>query len=98
MATNDAGVVVIDERVLETFPAINKPAYTAVITYKGPQPVPRTVFLNLSDVAPGKEKDLQLQVTARKGQLYDSYLRFRAKKIKEDIEGSGSFTPQTVRF
>lgn len=91
-------VTVIDERVLTTYPMLNKPAYTAVVTYKSDAPVPRTLFLLLSDSAPGHELDLVAQINARKGGLYEQYLKFRAKKIREDISGDGAFSPQTVRF
>jgi hypothetical protein len=52
---------VIDERITVTYPKLETPAYTAVVTYRYTDPVPRTLFLPLSDVAPGKEADLNKQ-------------------------------------
>lgn len=98
MSANQGAVTVIDERVLTTYPQLNKPAYTAVVTYKSDAPVPRTLFLLLSDTAPGHEKELLEQIFNKKGGLYDQYLKFRAKKIKDDMTGAGAFTPQNVRF
>lgn len=89
---------VIDERITVTYPKLETPAYTAVVTYRYTDPVPRTLFLPLSDVAPGKEADLNKQIAEKKGPLYNAYLTYRAKKIKEDLEGVGAFKPETVRL
>lgn len=93
-----AEVTVIDERILVTYPAVDKPAYTAVVTYKYTDPVPRTLFLLLSDVAKGREAELFKQINDKKGDLYKAYLQYRAKKIKEDLESIGAFKPEVVRF
>lgn len=77
---------------------LGKAAYTAVVTYRHVDPVPRTLFLPLSDVAPGRETELDKQMRDKKGDLYKAYLQYRAKKIREDLEGVGAFRPETVRF
>lgn len=91
-------VTVIDERIVTTYPAVDKPAYTAIVTYKYTDPVPRTLFLPLSDVAKGREAELNKQINDKKGDLYKAYLQYRSKKIKEDLEGVGAFKPEVVKF
>ena len=91
-------VIVIDERIVTTYPAVDKPFYTAIVTYKYTDPVPRTLFLPLSDIAKGREAELFKQINDKKGDFYKAYLQYRAKKIKEDLEGAGAFKPEVVRF
>jgi hypothetical protein len=93
-----AEVVVIDERITVTHPTMGVNYYTAIVTFRKGDELPRTVFIPFSDVAKGKEEDLNKQYLDKKGDLYKAYLTYRAKKIKEDLEKIGAFKPETVRF
>ena len=90
-------VSVIDERITVTYPKINVPAYTAIVTYRGPDPVPRTIFIALGDVAPGKEEDAFKQFNVKSGDLYKRYLEVRAKKIREDMEKVAAHKSEVLR-
>lgn len=91
-------VTVIDERIVTTYPAVDKPAYTAIVTYKYTDPVPRTLFLPLSDIAKGREAEVFKQVNDKKGDFYKAYLQYRLKKIKEDIEAAQASKPEILRL
>jgi len=91
-------VNIIDERVTVTYPKLNVPAYTAIITYQTGTMVPRTIFVPLSDVAPDKEDQLRRELDQRKGDLYKKYLETRAKRIKEDLQKAVAFKPETLRL
>jgi len=91
-------VTVIDERIVTTYPAVDKPAYQAIVTYKSAAPVPRTLFIPLDSIAPGRAADLLKQISDKKGDLYKVYSQYRAKKIKEDVERVGTFMPEVVKF
>lgn len=95
---DNAEVTVIDERIITTYPAVDKPSYTAIVTYKYTDPVPRSLFLPLSSISPGREAELLKQINDKKGDLYRLYLAYRSKKIKEDLEKTGAFKPEVVRF
>lgn len=93
-----ADVNVIDERFTVTYPKLNVAFYTAIVTYQASDPVPRTVFIPLVDVAPGKEEQLSREITQRKGDLYKKYMETRTKRIREDLEKAAAFKPEAVRF
>lgn len=90
-------VVILDERITVTFPQPNKPFYTVITTYRHGDNLPRSIFIPLSDVAKGREEDLRKQLDSKKGDLYEQFLRYRAQKIREDIEKAGAFKPETVK-
>jgi len=91
-------VAVIDERETITYPKPETPAYTMIVTYRADSPVPRTVFIGLSDIAKGKEEELRKQIHDKKGDLYKVYLAHRIKRIREDIEQAAAFKPETLRI
>lgn len=93
-----AEVNVIDERFTVTYPKLNVAFYTAIVTYQAGDPVPRTVFIPLDDVAPGKGEQLSREILQRKGDLYKKYLETRTKRIREDIEKAAAFRHETVRL
>ena len=95
---DNAEVVVIDERIVVTHPVMGVNFYTAIVTFRHGDELPRTVFLPFNDVAKGKEEDLNKQYLDKKGDLYKAYLTHRAKRIREDLEKIGAFKPETVRF
>jgi len=80
-----------------TYPKLNVPAYQAVVTYRGQDPVPRTLFIALSDVAKGREEDLKKQIDSKTGDLYKQYLAYRSKKIREDIDAAATRKAETLR-
>jgi hypothetical protein len=90
-------VAILDERITTTYPQPNKPFYTAITTYRQGDNLPRSIFIPLSDVAKGKEEDLRKQLESKKGDLYDQFLTYRAKKIREDLEKVGTVKPETVK-
>jgi len=89
---------IIDERIAVTYPRLNVPAYTAIVTYQAQDPVPRTLFIPLGEVAPGREADLRGEIDKRSGTLYKRYLEVRATRIREDLERAGAFRPEVLRF
>lgn len=94
----EAEVTVIDERITITQPTMGVNFYTAIVTFRKGDELPRTVFIPFSDVAKGKEEDLNKQYLDKKGSLYEVYLTHRAKRIRDDLEKIGAFKPETVRF
>jgi hypothetical protein len=95
---NAAEITVIDQRVTLSSPRIGETYYTVIVTYRRGSDMPRTLFMGLTDIAKGKEVELNTQISAKKGPLYEQFLTYRAKKIKEDLERLGAFKPETVRF
>ena len=93
-----AEIVVIDERIVTTYPQLGKAAYTAIVTYRRGSEMPRTLFIPLSEASKGKEADVFKQYNDKKGDLYKAYLQYRSKKIREDLEGAGAFKPEVVKF
>lgn len=93
-----AEIIVIDERVVTTYPQLGKAAYTAIVTYRRGSGMPRTLFIPLSEVAEDKMDDVFKQYNDKKGDLYKQFLTYRAKKIKEDLAGVGAFKPEIVKF
>jgi len=94
----EAEVTVIDERIAVTYPRMGETFYTAIVTYRKGDDLPRTIFIPFTDVAKGKEEELHKQYLAEKGSLYDVYVQHRAKRIREDLEKIGAFKPKTVRL
>lgn len=94
----DAEVVVIDERTVTTYPMIGQAAYTAIVTFRRGDEMPRTIFILLSDVAKEKALELLTQYNSKKGELYQRYLTYRNQKIRDDLQAAGAFKPETVRF
>jgi len=94
----EAEVTIIDERITITYPRIGETFYTAIVTYRKGDELPRTIFIPFADVAKGKEEELHRQYLAKKGSLYEGYLTHRAKRIREDLEKIGAFKPETVRI
>jgi hypothetical protein len=91
-------VAVIDERINVTHPIMGVNFYTAVVTFRKGDELPRTIFMPFPDIAKGKEEELYKQYLDKKGDLYKVYLSHRAKRIREDLEKIGAFKPETVRL
>jgi len=89
---------IIDERIAVTYPRLNVPAYTAIVTYQAQDPVPRTLFIPLDDISPGKGEQVRGEIDKRSGGLYKRYLEVRATRIREDLERAGAFRPEVLRF
>jgi len=90
-------VAILDERITTTYPQPNKPFYTSIVTYRLGDNLPRSIFIPLTAVTNEKAEDLRKQLDSKSGKLYEEYLTYRAKKIREDIEKAGTSKPETVK-
>ncbi len=73
------------------------PTHQIAVTYQpAGVPIPRTIWILAEDVFGEETEKFLKQYMNREGSLYESWLRIRAKKIREDIEKWKAFKPEKV--
>lgn len=90
-------VEIRDERIIPIFRGALPTAHQLVVTY---QPVgvaiPRTVWVLAEDIFPENSEEFLKEYAAKKGALFDSWLKIRAEKIREDLEARKAYKPEKV--
>lgn len=89
-------VELLEERVLPIFRGELPPAHTIAVTYTVPRGLPRTLWLSAEEFEREKTKEFLEQLKVREGPLYEKWVKYRAAKIREDLERERVFVPEKI--
>jgi len=91
-------VVILDRDIITSYARFREPHRVVVTTYVAPDMPARTIRIDLTERFPGKEREYEAEIRARKGPRWEEISRLEDELILEDIKAYKVFRPEVKRL
>jgi len=79
-------VEIISRSIVITYPKIRVPVRSVMVTYAAADLPPYSITILLDELFPNRTEEAAEQIKARKGPLWEEYLKVEKERIRKSIE------------